>query len=148
MDPDPGGLKPADPGWDLILFCKRSFRKAKDPDPCLWLMDPDPGGPKTCRPWLRLNPILQAFFQKSEGSGSVPLTNGSGSGSWRPNIMRTLVGWDLLLLRLIWRGSTGGDVELHLGLLNGGLDHRVRLLDPRLANKVESLKKIKDKKLN
>jgi hypothetical protein len=49
---------------------------------------------------------------------------------------------------LIWRGGTGGDVELHLGLLNGGLDHRVRLLDPRLANKVESLKKIKDKKLN
>ncbi len=45
-----------------------------------------------------LNPIIQALFQsaqqlyeKRERSGSVPLTNGSASGSWRPKNMRILL---------------------------------------------------------
>ncbi len=34
------------------------------------------------------NPVLQELFQKREGSGSAPMTNRSGSGSWRPKNMR------------------------------------------------------------
>ncbi len=48
--------------------------------------------------WLKIfckNFILQAIFQsaqhlyeKKDGSGSVPLSNGSESGSWRPKNIR------------------------------------------------------------
>jgi hypothetical protein len=58
-----------------MLFYKHYFsplntfmRKEKDPDPYLRLMDP--GGPKTC----------------GSETGSIPLTNGSGSR--RPKNMR------------------------------------------------------------
>ncbi len=44
----------------------RKGKEDPEPDPYVWLMDQDPGGPKTCRSGSR--------------AGSVPLTNGSGSG--------------------------------------------------------------------
>ncbi len=110
--------------WGSVTFWCGSGSGSSDP--YLWLMDPDPTGTSSSvknliflLKSLCLNVILQSaqhIYEKKEGygAGSVPLTNGSGSG--RPKNMRILRIRIRFWIRIL---NTAQIEQFHSGLPSG-----------------------------
>ncbi len=143
--------------WGSVTFLCGCI--SGSPDLYLWLMDPDPGMTPFCSDFnsrmqksyvfsLKIKNLLLKFcviilfcsiisvrltpYEKSEGSGSIPLKNGSGSGSGRPKN-----------IRIIWIPNTAWSHRvipwMSPGVFQWPIESTLEPLSPSLLEKLNKL---------